>query len=80
MATDDEKLVWQGAAQRRRENGIRLKRVCFAADESQVEAFNLVWEAWIERWTKKGAVDRLILMMCRAEARLRDAENVQKRP
>jgi hypothetical protein len=77
--SDSEKATFLAATERRRAAGIRLKRVCFMADEAQVEAFNIVWESWIERWGKTQAVDHLILLICRAEARYRDGEAAKER-
>lgn len=61
-------------AARRTERGIRLKRICFMAEASQVEAFNILWESWVERWGKTKAVDHLLVLVARAEARIRDQE------
>jgi hypothetical protein len=72
--TEAEKAVFLAATNRRKERGIRLRRICLLAEESQVVAFNEIWDSWCIRWTKQGAMDRLLRVMCSIEARMRDQE------
>ena len=65
---------FRDAAQRRRENGIRLKRISFMAQEHQVEAFNTLLDSFITRWGKNKAIDHIISILSRIEARMQDAE------
>jgi hypothetical protein len=62
------------ASRRRRENGIKLKRFAVMCDETQVEALNILWGSFVERWGKQQAVDHLIVILSKVEARLRDKE------
>ena len=70
-----DKATFQRATQRRKENGIRLKRFTVQAEQSQVEALNILLDAWVERYGKTLALDHLIVLWSRAEARVRDQEN-----
>lgn len=72
----EEKQVFKAASERRREAGIKLRRVCITMSVEQVEAFYIVFDSWVERWGKNKAVDGLISLMSRVEARMRDQENV----
>ena len=78
--TDAEKAVFLAATDRRKAAGIRLKRIALMADAGQVEAFNILWSSWVERWGKMRALDELIRIMSIVEARLRDRENAKKKP
>jgi hypothetical protein len=77
--SESDKQVFLAAANRRKENGLRLKRISFMAESAQVEAFNLIWSEWVQRYGKQQAVDHLILLICRAEARYRDGEAAKER-
>jgi hypothetical protein len=79
LLSDAEKQTFQRAAARRRDNGVRLKLLRMFVEESQAVAFNEVWESWLLRWGKVGAMDRLIRLMCTVEARVRDQENADNR-
>jgi len=72
--SDDEKATFKRATDRRREAGIRLKRFTVLMESSQVEAINILWDAWVERFGKTRAIDELIRIMAHVEARLRDKE------
>ena len=72
--SDAEKQVFLSATLRRRANGIRLKRITLLAEESQVEAFNILWESYVERFGKVKAVDVLLKLMAEVEARVREVE------
>ena len=74
-----DKATFQRATQRRKENGIRLKRFTVQAEQSQVEALNILLDAWVERYGKTLALDHLIVLWSRAEARVRDKESAPKR-
>ena len=69
-----EKEIYRAGALRRRERGIRLKKICMMAEESQVEAFAILWESFVERWGKRRAVDVLLKGMAEIEVSVRDAE------
>lgn len=73
--SEQEKATFKAASERRRETGIKLKRVCVTMSAKQVEAFYIVWDAWVERFGKNMAVDGLISLMSRVEARMRDGES-----
>ena len=75
--TSEEKAAFKSATERRRANGIRLKRFGVMADESQVSALNELWESWVIRWGKQRAVDNLIQVMATVEARQRDKEHAR---
>jgi len=76
--SEDEKKVFLAATERRKAAGIRLKRIVLQADAHQVEDFNILWESFVERWGKREALNHLILIMARVEARLRDGENAKQ--
>lgn len=78
--TEEEKKVFLDATNRRKAAGIKLKRIAIMADASQVEAFNILWDGWVERYGKAMALNHLISIMARVEARLRDKENAQQGP
>ncbi len=73
--TSEEKAVFKSATDRRRAAGIKLKRVSFMAQEHQVEAFNTLLDSFITRWGKNKAIDHIISILSRVEARMQDAEN-----
>ena len=73
--TSEEKAAFKSATERRRANNIKLKRVSFMAQEHQVEAFNTLLDAFITRWGKNKAIDHIISILSRIEARMQDAEN-----
>jgi hypothetical protein len=79
MAELDEatKAVFKAASERRKANGVRLKRFSVMAEDSQIEALNELWSAWVERFGKEKAIDHLILLWGRAEARLGDRDDVR---
>ena len=66
---------FRDASARRRANGIRLRRITLLAEESQVEAFNILWESYVERFGKNKAVDVLLKLMSEVETRIREQEN-----
>ena len=70
----EEKAVFKRAAQRRNENGVKRKMIRMYAEESQAVAFSELWESYVLRWGKTGALDHLIRLMALVEARLRDKE------
>jgi len=76
--SDSEKAVYRAATERRKANGIRLKRFTILAEETQVEALNEVFESWIVRWGKNLAIDHLIVIMAQIEARQRDRERARR--
>jgi hypothetical protein len=76
--SEQEKLLYRAATERRRAAGIRLKRFAVLADANQVESLNQLWDSWVERFGKQGAVDRLLGMWSHAEARLRDKERTNE--
>lgn len=75
VLSEDEKQFFQRAAARRKENGIKQKLIRMFAEESQVVAFNELYESWVIRWGKIGALDHLIRVMSVVEAKMRDKEN-----
>ncbi len=50
--SEQEKAIFKSATDRRRANGIRLRKISFMADASQVEAFTILWESWVEKFGK----------------------------
>lgn len=72
--TESEKATFKAATERRRLNGIRLKRITLLADASQVEAFTIIWSSWVERYGKNSAVDVLLRLMSTVEARIREED------
>jgi len=76
--SDEDKATFKRATERRKENGIRLKRITMFADTSQVEGFNELWDSWTIRWGKSRAMDELIRIMSIVEARLQDKERAPK--
>ena len=78
--SDQEKQTFKAASERRKEAGIKLKRVNITMSVKQVEAFYIVWDAWVERFGKNMAVDGLISLMSRVEARMRDQDDTGESP
>ena len=76
--SEQDKATFKAAAERRKENGIRLKRITMLAEAGQVEAFNIVWEEWVRRYRKMGAVDLLIRCISAGEARIQDEMRARK--
>jgi len=76
--SEQEKEVFRHASERRTANGIRLKRITIQAEAGQVEAFNIVWEEWVQRYRKMGAVDLLIRCISAGEARIQDEIRARK--
>jgi hypothetical protein len=72
--SDAEKRTFLDATNRRKAAGIKLGRISFMATKEQVESFNELFNAWVERWGKNKAVDVLLSMMSGIEARIRDAQ------
>lgn len=77
---DEQKKVFKDAGERRKQAGIKFKRICIFAEASQVEAFNILFDSWCERFGKAKALDHLILLWSRVEARLRDKDRNETRP
>jgi len=77
--TPEEKAVFLSATNRRKANGVRLRRWTVMAEESQIEALNELWSAWIDRFGKITAIDHLIVLWSRSEARLRDADEQKEK-
>lgn len=75
---DATKAIFVAAGERRKQLGIRLKRICLMADATQVEAFNSIYDGWVQRWGKEDAMDFLIAELCDAEVKLREWERVQR--
>jgi hypothetical protein len=69
-----DKEVFRAASVRRREAGIRLKRVSITMSQEQVEAWYIAYDALVETVGKNKTVDGIILMMARWVAKLRDKE------
>jgi hypothetical protein len=76
--SEAEKATFKAATERRKANGVRLKRFSVMAEESQIIALNELWSAWTERFGKITAIDHLIVLWGRAEARLRDLDEVRQ--
>lgn len=72
--SETEKATFRAATERRRAAGIRLRRISFMADSSQVEAFTSLWDGWVERFGKNAAVDVLLKLMSEVEARIREEQ------
>jgi hypothetical protein len=78
MLSDQEKQTFKAAGERRRARGVELRKFSVMAERSQVEALSELYDAWIARFGKEQALDHLILLWGRAEARLGDRDE-QKR-
>jgi hypothetical protein len=72
--SEEEKLMYRAATERRKAAGIRLQKFSVMCDTKQVESLNVLWDAWVERWGKQHAVDELLRLMSTVESRLRDKE------
>ena len=72
--TETEKQIFLAATERRKQNGIRLRRVCFLAEANQVESFNLILDSWIRRWSKTDAIETLLYVMAKVESRMQEKE------
>jgi hypothetical protein len=79
MLSDEAKAVAQMFAERRRQNGIRLKRITLTADEQYVELFHAIYEAWVAEWGKEGALDYLLSAMCEATVKLQEWKDAKRR-
>ena len=79
LLSDAEKATFKRATERRRENGIRLKRITLLAEPSQVAGFTELFDSWVIRWGKTRALDELIRIMSIVEARLQDKERADNR-
>ena len=79
LLSERDKEAFRRATKRRTDNGVKCKLIRMFAEESQVVAFNELWDSWTVRWGKVGALDRLIRVMATVEARVRDQENAPKR-
>jgi hypothetical protein len=77
--SEEEKLTFKRATERRRAAGVRLKRFAVMCDASQVEALNELWDSWTERLGKTVAVDHLINLMAHSEARMQDQAEQKRR-
>ena len=75
---DATKAVFFAAGERRKARGIRLKRVCFMADETQVETFHLIYNEWVQRFGKEDAIDFLLACMCESQARLAEYDRARR--
>ena len=76
--SESEKAVFLAATNRRKSRGIRLKLFAVKAEESQVEALTELYNAWIARFGKEAALDNLIVIWGRAEARLCDRDRAKE--
>jgi hypothetical protein len=74
----EEKETFKRATERRRARGVELRKFSVHAEKSQVEALSELYDAWVSRFGKEEAIDHLILMWGRAEARLCDADEHRK--
>lgn len=72
--TDAEKEIFRAATERRRQNGVRLRKVTFMAEASQVDSFNLLLDSFIRRWGKEQAIETLLWVMARLESRMLEKE------
>lgn len=72
--TDAEKEIFRAATERRRQNGVRLRKVTFMAEASQVDSFNLLLDSFIRRWGKEQAIETLLWVMSKVEARMQEKE------
>lgn len=77
--TEAEKKVFLDATNRRKERGLKLKRICLLAESSQVEAFYCLFDSWVIRWGKERAMDELIRLMGLVEARVQDKERANEK-
>jgi hypothetical protein len=78
MLTDEQKAVFSMATERRKQNGIRLKRISLAAEESQVELFHGIYDGWVQRMGKEDALDYLLSWLCEGEVRLREYDAARR--
>lgn len=64
--------MFKANAARRVANGLKNGMLTVRADQSQIVAFNELWETWMDRWGKEKAMDAVIASMCDSEARYQD--------
>jgi hypothetical protein len=76
--SEAEKKVFLDATNRRKARGVKLRKFSVMAERSQVEGLSELYDAWVTRFGKELALDHLILMWGRAEARLCDADQAKK--
>jgi hypothetical protein len=76
---DATKAIFAAAAERRKQRGIKLKRIGLMAEAGQVEVFHMIYSGWVERFGKEDAVDFLVSMMCEAETKLREWDASRRR-
>jgi hypothetical protein len=76
--SDAEKAVFLRATERRRQNGIKLKQIRMNVEQSQAEGFYELFEPWVQRYGKVGAMDLVIVCMSAGEARIQDAKRAKK--
>jgi hypothetical protein len=79
MLTDAAKQIFVEASERRKERWIKNKLVRFAADESQVSVFHLIYDGWVKRFGKEQAVDFLLSWMLEGETRLAEWDAAKRR-
>ena len=73
---DLAKQVFADAAEHRRENWKKQRRISFYAEGEQCDAFHILYNELVNRYGKEGAVDALIACMAENETRLRETEKV----
>jgi hypothetical protein len=76
--SEQEKAIFKSAGERRKERGIVLRKFSFMAESNQVFALNELLDSWIQRFGKEQAIDHLIVLWGRVEARLRDKERAKE--
>ena len=79
LLSDAEKATFKRATERRRENGIRLKQLRIDCEAKQVEAFNIIWSSWVEKFGKTRSMDGLIRLMSTANALVMDQERAKEK-
>src|SRR5215468_3471620 len=78
MLSEAAKAVFVQAAEARKQRGIKLGRVAFMADSSQVDMFNGIYNEWVDRFGKEDALDFLLSWMNEANARLREWDDARR--
>jgi hypothetical protein len=76
--SESEKATFKAAGERRRARGVVLRKFSIMAEESQVEALNELYDAWVSRFGKEKAIDHWIVIWSRIEARMQDADQAKK--
>jgi hypothetical protein len=76
--TEAEKKLFVEMTNRRKLNGVRLRRWSVMMDAQQLEVIDDLWSEWVSRWGKHHAANHLIRAMADEEAEFRDREHANE--